>query len=286
MQVSETDYLSWEREVVAAFYTADKRVTPLFPRHGQPAVVQKQKFLLAAIVDAAVPERVARGETGLPAEVTRKLYHLGKGKLDGVADGLHKSGTKFRYPCFDLGGLTNYHHKLGAPTVFVSAEQGTTDIRMDSKTDLSALAQTLHARWCALTGKALDDELRTSLLAWLVSVIAAMGEATLRFHPTDVEHRVLVTASEVRAATGRYLLRVFGGSSFAVEASVDETVRLYCGVNEKYITPNINERNINLECQTYGVAPHGFAISSIRPVLAVPLGVVALVLAAALASRK
>jgi hypothetical protein len=238
--------------------------------------VKKQKFLLAALADASVPERVASGEAGLPTEVTRKLYHLGKGKLDGVADGLHKSGTKFRYPCLDLGGLTNYHHQLGTPAKFVSAGPGVADVQMDSTTDLAQLARTLHARWCELTGKVLGDELATSLLAWLVSVSSAMGAATLRFHPTDVEHRVLVTASDVRAKTGRYLLRVFGGTSFAIEATNDEARKLYCAVTDKFITPNINERNILLECQTYDTA--GVSPASVRMSWHA-LGVTAVVLA-------
>ena len=42
-----------------------------------------------------------------------------------------------------------------------------------------------------------------------------MGPVVLRFHLVPPEHRVVVTPTDVKAATGKYLVRVFGGSTHA-----------------------------------------------------------------------
>ena len=42
-----------------------------------------------------------------------------------------------------------------------------------------------------------------------------MGAVVLRFHLVPPEHRVIVTPADVKAATGKYLVRVFGGNSHA-----------------------------------------------------------------------
>ena len=46
---------------------------------------------------------------------------------------------------------------------------------------------------------------------------------------------MIVTASDVRGKLGRYLVRVFGGASHAEES---DGANLYCGVSEKFVTPN------------------------------------------------
>ena len=42
-----------------------------------------------------------------------------------------------------------------------------------------------------------------------------MGPVVLRFHLVPPEHRVVVTPTDVKAATGKYLVRVLGGSTHA-----------------------------------------------------------------------
>ena len=42
-----------------------------------------------------------------------------------------------------------------------------------------------------------------------------MGSVMLRFYPVPPEHRVVVTSTDVKAATGKYFVRLFGGESHA-----------------------------------------------------------------------
>ena len=65
--VSKATYTAWEAEVIAAFFTAEKPRTALIPVDGAPAVLSKEKFVLA-VVPAGAAEAVAAGEAaGLAA---------------------------------------------------------------------------------------------------------------------------------------------------------------------------------------------------------------------------
>ena len=86
--VSKATYTAWEAEVIAAFYTAEKPRTALIPVDGTPAVLSKEKFVLA-VVPAGAAEAVAAGEAaGLAASQHVQLWHIGKQKADGVRLGL------------------------------------------------------------------------------------------------------------------------------------------------------------------------------------------------------
>ena len=86
--VSKATYTAWEAEVIAAFFTAEKSHTGLIPVDGAPAVLSKEKFVLA-VVPAGAAEAVAAGEAaGLAASQHVQLWHIGKQKADGVRLGL------------------------------------------------------------------------------------------------------------------------------------------------------------------------------------------------------
>ena len=57
--VSKATYTAWEAEVIAAFFTAEKPRTALIPVDGAPAVLSKEKYVLA-VVPAGAAEAVAR----------------------------------------------------------------------------------------------------------------------------------------------------------------------------------------------------------------------------------
>ena len=53
-------------------------------------------------------------------------------------------------------------------------------------------------------------------MLWLQSVAITMGDVTLRFSLLPPEHRVVVTSSDVKAATGgKYYLRTYDNSGGA-----------------------------------------------------------------------
>ena len=91
--------------------------------------------------------------------------------------------------------------------------------------------------------KPANPRLHSDLKAWLVSVLLAFKtSAQLHFLALPQEHRVLITAGDVR----------FGGSVYAEEAKGD--TELFCAVSREYVTPNINMKNIDLEYYTYSSA--------------------------------
>ena len=79
----------------------------------------------------------------------RQLWHLGKQARDGVSFGM--SDGVFKHPACDLGGLTNYKQPLGAPADF--AASGLLWPDAGSALGSREVAEVLHARWGALTGK-------------------------------------------------------------------------------------------------------------------------------------
>ena len=65
--VSKATYTAWEAEVIAAFFTAEKPRTALIPVDGAPAVLSKEKYVLA-VVPAGAADAVAAGKAaGLAA---------------------------------------------------------------------------------------------------------------------------------------------------------------------------------------------------------------------------
>lgn len=248
-------YKAWEQAIISQFFSSKQISTHSMPTPGRPASMSKRKFILAAIADDSIPGRIAAAHPADTAPVKRRWYHIGDRKLSRVSDGMNDVASAYRYPCCDLGGLTNYTQKLGTQPKWASPSAEAT---LDGATDLHALARTLHARWCELTGKRLPPELMGEIQCWLVSVSADMGSATLRFHPPPPEHRVLLQAGDVKAALGAYYVRCFGDPErHAREASDAEVATLFCGVAESFVTPNLNDRNIMLEYAPYGSPVEG-----------------------------
>ena len=109
-------------------------------------------------------------------------------------------GATYRHPACDVGGLSNYRQKMGEPPVW-SCEHPVG--YLTEKADLGTLTNVLYAEWGALTQKSLPESLKSDLKAWLVSLAGTMKTATLRFHPVEPEHRVMVTAADVCTRMGR-----------------------------------------------------------------------------------
>ena len=118
---------------------------------------------------------------------------------------------------------------------------------------VTLFAAELVVWWCKLAQKDLRDALKVDIARWLESVATAMPSGcVLRFHALPAEHRVMVTPADVKARTGRYYVRVFGGDAFAKTSDGDG---LFCGVTDKFVTPNINMSNIESEYVPYAQDP-------------------------------
>ena len=243
--VDKAAYSAWEAAVVAAFYDASHRRTPLKPTDGAPSLLTKKKVILVAVADG-VAEAVADGATdGLPAHQHVQLWHIGKQKADGVRLGLDDG--VYKYPACDVGGLTNVKQKLGEAVAFA----GTPVAWGAASGAADGVAAAIVAQWARLAQKTLAPTLVTDVTKFLESLRAStIGDVTLRFFAPPAEHRVVVTSADVKAATGgKYYTRVFGGGD--VFASESDGAGLYCGVTAKFITPNLNEGNLSMEYVQY-----------------------------------
>ena len=191
----------------------------------------------------------ASGTDGLPSHQHVQLWHIGKQKADGVRFGYAADDGVFKHPACDVGGLTNLKQKLGEAASFVGAAtawEGAAagDARRDE------VAHALAAEWARLSRKTLPPTLAADLSKFLGTVGAAMGDhaVTLRFHALPPEHRTVVTSADVAAATGKYYVRIFGGDH---HAKASDGAGLFCGVTDKFVTPNLNEANLLSEYVTY-----------------------------------
>ena len=251
---SKEEYLAWEAEVVKAFYDAAKKRTLLVPIDGAPAVLSKEKYILVADVlresgDAASVTVAAGDDAHLSAKAKVKMWHVVNGALEGVNLGV--ADGQFLHPACDVGGLTNLRQKVGSAAVFVDGPEGSVQWPSPS-VSAETLATMLHAWWCKLAGKELRDSLVGELARWLESATSAMPlGCKLRFHALPPEHRVLVTPADIKALTGKYYVRVFGGDTFAKES---DGSGLFCAVAERFVTPNINNSNLETEYKQYAKA--------------------------------
>jgi hypothetical protein len=254
--VTRDAYHQWEAQVLASFPDRVVRSTALVPSDGAPSVLRKHKWILVA--DSHLKDRdmmaasscVQEGATAnLPAKKSIRMWHIGNGCLDSVSYG--HSDSMFKHPACDVGGLTNLPQELGTAATFVDGEEGGVDWPSPSMS-AATLATMLHAWWCQLTSKKLPASLREGLTAWLDSLRNAMPDgARLRFHELQPEHRIVATASDVKASTGRYFVRIYDGSTPDNYARESDGEGLFCALADKYITPNINLQNLHIEYERY-----------------------------------
>ena len=247
--VDKAAYGAWEAEVVRRFFVGGRPHTALVPADGAPAVLSKEKYIVVVVAGGAADQVAAGTPAGLPSHQHVQLWHIGKQKADGVRFGYAADDGVFKHPACDVGGLTNLKQKLGEAASFVGAAtawEGAAagDARRDE------VARALAAEWARLSRKTLPPTLAADLAKFLGTVGAAMGAhaVTLRFHALPPEHRTVVTSADVAAATGKYYVRIFGGDH---HAKLSDGAGLFCGVTDKFVTPNLNEANLLSEYVTY-----------------------------------
>jgi len=274
--IDKATYVKWEADVIKKFYTSEQKQTEMLPMAEQIAVVRKVKYIL--VVDACdeegscFSEKVGSGVTeGLPEHQHVQLWHLNKRKNDGVRFGHDVANDIFKHPACDLGGLTNLRQKLGEPVAFAGTAvpwgAGT-----ETKDAAESVAEQLVAQWQELLPGKDFKKLVPSLVQDITNFVNTVNEATvlgsvmLRLHLLPTEHRVLVTHTAVKEATGHYYVRVYGDDKMHAKASSGKYTdkdgnekAFYCGVTETYVTSNLNMPNLEMECVKY---PEAIAIGA------------------------
>ena len=240
-------YKAWERRVIDAFYEPRPRTTALVPGPGEPAVLRKQKYILYVTEGDRASARLVKlwRVQDLPRKQGLVMFHSGSQSLSKVSRGL--DGEVFSHPAFDIGGLTNYLQNLGDDAVFVGDA-----FLVGQTSNIDVCADSLRCQWSKLAQKELPSSLSSDLKACLVSALLAFGgEVALNFVALPEEHRILVCAEDVRDKIGSYFTRCFMGASYAEDTDAAHAQGLFCAVTAKYVTPNINMRNILFEYSTY-----------------------------------
>lgn len=245
-RITAREYKEWEAVVIKTFYSKTKGETEI-PQPGFPSSVLKEKIIAVVLAEEpSMVDAVAQSrKDNLPSKSDIMLYHIGKGKADGVGYGFSEDKQEMVYPAIDAGGLTNCRQKLGDQVAF---ETGEVHIRAsDQPPDV---ADQVLSSWNAVAPKKLPDRLKHEFVQVVESIQTAFpAGAVLRFLKPPVEHRVLVASQDVKDKTGKYYVRLFGQEAHAEESDGNG---LFAGVSEKYITPNINMSNIELEYTPYG----------------------------------
>ncbi|CAK0813622.1 unnamed protein product [Prorocentrum cordatum] len=264
--VPEKEYKRWEQEVVNKFYTESQAHTELVPTDGHPSIVQKEKVIAVVLAgDGGMIDQVAREEID---ELPRKgghimLFHIGKDEKDGVSYGYIEEKKEFVHPGIDVGGLTNYRQPIGKSANFIPDADAHFVIGPHCDAESAGmLGSQLRETWNKYAPKPLPQDFNTKLSEVVRSihdVFQDNGGAVLKFWKPPSEHRVLVTSADVRARTGKYYERVFGKGLYAMES---DGIGLFAGVSKSSITPNINQRNIDLEYIPYAPAPPTCTTSS------------------------
>ena len=142
----------------------------------------------------------------------------------------------------DVGGLTNYRHKVGTKPEFALDEHILYDPFSDSQHD------PLYEKWIKLSGRdSFTDDIKHGFDLWLKSMYhLPFGKMSINFVVLPTELRVIVHPELVKEKTGAYYTRTFGQGDEEY-AQVSNGDSLWCGISETYITPNLNDKNLQNE---------------------------------------
>jgi hypothetical protein len=144
-------------------------------------------------------------------------------------------GTDFFYPAIDTGGLTNYRQKLGQSNRFLPKR-----FLVDEKNLNINLIDKIYKTWKRYSGKTrFYGNIKQGLTRALHSI---KRDCYIQFVKLPIENRVICTSNDVYKTIGKYYTRLYGNSDYA--KLVKPRKSMYCGISEKFITPDINRNNI------------------------------------------
>jgi hypothetical protein len=188
----------------------------------------------------------------LPEKHSIPLFHIGNNKLDDVSFGWKKIDNgiiEFAHPSFDLAGLTNYKQleKTKAPLL----PKKFTFNKNLSKVDMTELLSNIHKQWLAYSNKrAFYKYSSNKIQKILQSIINYLHtnpnykEVKLCFIKFPIEYRVITTSNDIFSSTGKYYKRTYGKGDDQFAEEIKPNKNLYCGITDKYVTPNLNKFNI------------------------------------------
>ncbi len=185
------------------------------------------------------------------------IWHTGNKKLDEVKLGYNPEKKQFLYPAIDFGGITNYRIVLDNKPDFLAPGY---NIDLSGPAPAKTTSEILN-NWLKLSKLTnLNLDMQHKLYDGLKKVLNSLiktdhPSVAIRFVKLPDEDRVISPAAAIYIKTGRYYLRNYGGSDKQYAISINPMVgaynrtgqKLFLGVSENYITPNLNQQNLILE---------------------------------------
>ena len=284
MSINKDKYSKWESGIISKFYTSQsskskgkhhtlhlssktqhkrtkKNTTDmldLLPTDNHPKQLHKNKIAIG--IDFVTNDNnelsklIQKGNisTSTPEKHTISLFHIGNNKLDDVSFGwkkLDNGAIEFAHPAFDLAGLTNYKQLEKTKATWLPKKF--TIHKNLSKVDMTGLLSNIHAQWLAYSNKHTFYKYSSNKIQKILqSIINYLHtnpnykEAHLCFIKFPTEYRVITTANDIFTSTGKYYKRTYGKGDDQFAEEIKPNKNLYCGITDKYITPNLNKFNI------------------------------------------
>lgn len=231
----EKVYKEWEKNVINQFYIKSKSDKLTLPKNGFPLYAYKDKVTLVLnFIENDIPiSKSVEENKVLPPKQYIQLYHIGEKQMNKTSYGV--KDTEFFYPAIDTGGLTNYKQKVGSKPSFLPKKYHIIPSKLTQKEITS-----IYKTWKQYSKKKkFHGNLKKELTKALRSI---KNECYLQYIKVPKEYRVTVTSQDVYNKLGIYYTRVYGSEIYAKETNPKST--MYCGISDKYVTPDINKNNI------------------------------------------
>ena len=234
----EQIYKQWEKNVINNFYNFDnvkkKSKVLSVPLNNKELYAYKNKVTLVLnFINDGIPiSEVVENNGSLPPKKYIDLYHIGEKQINKTSYGLNNS--EFFYPAIDAGGLTNYKQKVRTKPDFLAKR-----IHIQNQVTEKTI-DNIYKTWKRYAGKTrFYGNLKKELSKAIHSI---QNECFIQFVKVPLEYRVIVTSHDIFNKLGIYYTRVYGNPVYAKETKPREG--MYCGIAEKYVTPDINKNNI------------------------------------------
>jgi hypothetical protein len=245
------NYKDWEKLVIKKYASAGTYQLS-GQEWGSLAVHYTRDKIIIALDLRFEDEWLSSMSTNSPNRVKVMLYHSGSQKLESVAVGQDKGDITF--PCMDAGGLTNVKGKTGSNELLndIKILTFTRPLMGNISSQASQILTSLHpfaAKWAAST------HFQNNITPWLQSAKQLIGTKVGGRWVTGIgwfltkpprSPCVMVKAVDVLNTIGSYKL-VADDNKNGIDQTQDQLKTTYCKVTPKYITPNINEYNLEYE---------------------------------------
>lgn len=243
--VDKSTYENWQKKIKALFSHLER---------GEYKTYTKKKCIVAAYLPKDLNAWKRGDFRRLTPKTKWELFHLGTGRAESVSYGYDREEKCFMMAATDTGGLTNARLCHDGSSKIKYAFDSLLLLTPEERQNTSQVGEYLYDAWLRLSGRQQfyeNDVTKSNFLKWVES--AMMYECQFVFIEHEGETMKVMPAHKVFEKIGRYYVRNFSKSrddeTYATQPSNRELRNLYLAFSEEknYLTPNINQRNVNNE---------------------------------------